>query len=185
MTQINRLCLLRDGSYKIHIVTGLAAALWVLLLAVTGVMINHQESLGLLDAEISDNYLPDSYRADVRTGTTRLNIIVTDLHSGRIFGAHGTWVSDLIALFLFMSITSGAFSYWIKRRLQRCNQQHLQPPAERTLHPVNGKSPVRVSVMPGKVAGNGYSEGQYPTNPPPRNQTTTADESRNSHIGTF
>ncbi len=51
-----------------------AAVLWVLLLAVTGVMINHQESLGLLDAEISDKYLPDSYRADVRTGTTRLNI---------------------------------------------------------------------------------------------------------------
>ena len=107
MTRINRLCFLRDGSYKIHMATGLIAALWVLLLAVTGVMINHQESLGLLDAEISDNYLPDSYRADVRTGTTRLNIIVTDLHSGRIFGAHGTWVSDLIALFLFMSITSG------------------------------------------------------------------------------
>ncbi len=51
-----------------------AAVLWVLLLAVTGVMINHQEPLGLLDAEISDKYLPDSYRSDVRTGTTRLNI---------------------------------------------------------------------------------------------------------------
>ena len=187
MTRINRLCLLRDGSYKIHVVTGLAAALWVLLLAVTGVMINHQESLGLLDTEISDNYLPDSYRADVRTGTTRLNIIVTDLHSGRIFGAQGTWVSDLVALFLFLSITSGAFSYWIKRRLQRGNQQHqhLQPPAERMLRPVNGKSAVRVSVMPGKVAGNGYSEGQHPTNQPPSNQTTTADESRSSHIGTL
>ena len=179
MTRINRLCLLRDGSYKIHVVTGLAAALWVLLLAVTGVMINHQESLGLLDAEISDKYLPDSYRADVRTGTTRLNIIVTDLHSGRIFGAQGTWVSDLIALFLFVSLTSGAFSYWIKRRLQRGNQQyqHLQPPAERAPRPVNGKSTVRVPVMPGKVAGNGHSEGRHP-------QNQHADENRSSHIGT-
>ena len=174
MTRINRLCLLRDGSYKVHMATGLVAALWVLLLAVTGVMINHQKSLGLLDAEISDNYLPDSYRADVRTGTTRLNIIVTDLHSGRIFGAHGTWVSDLIALFLFVSLTSGAFSYWIKRRLQRCNQpqQYSQPPAERTLRPVNGKAPVRVSAMPGKV-----SEDQYPN-------SQQNDESQSSHIGT-
>ncbi len=177
MTRINRLCLLRDGSYKIHMVTGLAAALWVLLLAVTGVMMNHQESLGLLDAEISDKYLPGSYRADVRTGTTRLNIIVTDLHSGRIFGAQGTWVSDLIALFLLVSLTSGAFSYWIKRRLQRGNQQHLQPSAESTLRPVNGKSTARVSVMPGKVAGNGYSEGRHPPN-------QHADENRSSHIGT-
>ena len=168
MTRINRLCFLRDGSYKIHMATGLVAALWVLLLAVTGVMINHQESLGLLDAEISDKYLPDSYRADVRTGTTRLNIIVTDLHSGRIFGAYGTWVSDLIALLLFVSLTSGVFSYWIKRRLQRGNQQHLQPPAERTLRPVNGKSAERVPVMPGKIAGNGCIEGQHPTNQPPK-----------------
>ena len=98
-----------------------------------------------------------------------------------------TWVSDLVALFLFMSITSGAFSYWIKRRLQRGNQQHqhLQPPAENTLHPVNGKSAVRVSVMPGEITGNGRIEGQHPTNQPPRNQTTTADESRSSHIGTL
>ena len=187
MTRINRLCLLRDGSYKIHVVTGLAAALWVLLLAVTGVMINHQESLGLLDTEISDNYLPDSYRADVRTGTTRLNIIVTDLHSGRIFGAYGTWVSDLIALFLFMSITSGAFSYWIKRRSQRCNQQYPNPKqaSAREPHPVNGRSAVRASVMPGEITGNGRIEGPHPTNQPPRNQTTTADESRSSHIGTL
>ncbi len=184
MTRINRLCLLRDGSYKIHMATGLVAALWILLLAVTGVMINHQESLGLLDTEISDNYLPDSYRADVRTGTTRLNIIVTDLHSGRIFGAYGTWVSDLVALFLLVSLTSGAFSYWIKRRLQRGNQQYLQPPAETTLRPVNGKAAVQVSVMPGKIAGNGHSEGQHPTNQPPINPPTTADESRSSHIGT-
>ena len=173
MTRINRLCSLRDGLYKVHVVTGVAAALWVLLLAVTGVMINHQESLGLLDAEISDEYLPGSYRADVRTGTTRLNIIVTDLHSGRFFGAHGTWLSDSIALFLFVSLASGTASYWIKRRLQRINNHPhklpQKPSAGRALHPTNGKSSLR---MPGKV-----SEDKYPNSQP-------NDESRGSHIGT-
>jgi len=87
----------RDRLYRIHVVTGLAAAVWFLLMAVSGVLINHQESLGLLDAEVSDRYLPGYYRADARTGTTRLNILITDLHSGRIFGSQGHWVSDIVA----------------------------------------------------------------------------------------
>src|SRR3970282_1633924 len=91
-------CEWRERLYRVHVVTGLVAALWLLLVAITGVLINHQEALGLLDMEVSDAYLPDYYRADVRTGRTRLNIIVTDLHSGRLFGAHGHWVGDGIAL---------------------------------------------------------------------------------------
>ncbi|MBI4460780.1 MAG: hypothetical protein HY648_12075 [Acidobacteria bacterium] len=55
----------------------------------SGVLINYQEELGLWDIEISDHYLPDYYRADARTGSTRLNIILTDFHSGSIFGVHG------------------------------------------------------------------------------------------------
>ena len=123
MKKVVILCGWRDWLYKIHMVTGLAAAVWLLLIAVTGVLINHQESLGLLDAEISDRYLPGSYRADARTGATRLNVIVTDLHSGRIFGVHGHWISDLIALLPVVSLTSGAFSYRIKRKLQKANHR--------------------------------------------------------------
>ena len=85
MNNVAALCRWRDWLYRIHVVTGLAAAVWFLLMALSGVLINHQESLGLLDIEISDRYLPDYYRADARTGTTRLNILITDLHSSRIF----------------------------------------------------------------------------------------------------
>ena len=137
MKKVVILCGWRDWLYKIHMVTGLAAAVWLLLIAVTGVLINHQESLGLLDAEISDRYLPGSYRADARTGTTRLNVIVTDLHSGRIFGVHGHWISDLIALFLVVSLTSGAFSYRIKRQLQQAN--HRKDSFAVPSPPANGK----------------------------------------------
>ena len=118
-----RFCSWRDWLYRVHVVTGLVAALWLLLIAVTGVLINHQESLGLLDVEISDRYLPSYYRADVRTGTTRLNILVTDLHSGRIFGARGQWVGDLIALLLVASLTSGALSHRAKKRIQQWNSR--------------------------------------------------------------
>ena len=113
----------RDRLYRIHVATGLAAAVWFLLMAVTGVLVNHQESLGLLDAEVSDRYLPDSYRADARTGTTRLNIVITDLHSGRIFGSWGTWMSDIVALFLVVSLLTGFVSHRLKKRLQTTNHR--------------------------------------------------------------
>lgn len=113
----------RDRLYRIHVVTGLAAAIWFLLIALTGVLINHQESLGLLDAEISDRYLPGYYRADLRTGTTRLNILLADLHSGRIFGSQGHWVSDLVALFLIVSLLTGFASHRLKKRLQATNHR--------------------------------------------------------------
>ena len=125
MNNIATLCRWRDWLYRIHVVTGLAAAVWFLLMALSGVLINHQESLGLLDVEISDRYLPDYYRADAGTGTTRLNILITDLHSGRIFGSRGAWVSDVIALFLVISLTSGVASHQLKKRLLATN--HKEP----------------------------------------------------------
>ena len=115
------LCSWRDWLFKVHIATGLIAALWLLLIAVTGILINHQEELGLWDMAISDRYLPSYYRADARTGDTRLNVILTDLHSGRIFGVHGNLLGDLIALLLILSIISGSFCYGTKRRLINSN----------------------------------------------------------------
>ena len=113
----------RDRFYRVHVVTGLAAAVWFLLMALTGVLVNHQESLGLLDAEISDRYLPGYYRSDARTGTTRLNIIITDLHSGRILGSQGHWLSDGVALLLIVSLLSGIVSHQMKKRLQTANHK--------------------------------------------------------------
>ena len=123
MSNLLKLWCWRDRLYRIHVVTGLAAAVWFLLIAVTGILINHQESLGLLDAEISDRYRPGYYRADSRTGATRLNILLADLHSGRIFGSQGHWVSDLVALFLIVSLLTGFASHRLKKRLQTTNHR--------------------------------------------------------------
>ena len=125
MSNLLKIWCWRDRLYRIHLVTGLAAAIWFLLVAVTGVLINHQESLGLLDAEISDRYLPGYYRADARTGTTRLNIVITDLHSGRIFGSRGHWMSDIVAVFLIVSLLTGFASHQLKKRLQTTNHREV------------------------------------------------------------
>ena len=127
MNNVATLCRRRDWLYRAHLVTGLAAAVWFLLMALSGVLMNHQESLGLLDAEISDRYLPDYYRADARTGATRLNILLTDLHSGRILGSRGNLVSDLIALLLVVSLASGVGSHRIKKRMQTANLKEAGP----------------------------------------------------------
>ena len=79
MTRVVALYRWRDRLYRIHVVTGLAAAVWFLLMALTGILINHQESLGLLDAEVSDRYLPGYYRSDARTGTTRFSMRDSEL----------------------------------------------------------------------------------------------------------
>ena len=125
MTRVVALYRWRDQLYRIHVVTGLAAAVWFLLMALTGILINHQESLGLLDAEVSDRYLPGYYRSDARSGTTRLNIIITDLHSGRILGSQGAWMSDLVAALLIVSLLSGFVSNQMKKRLQAANLREV------------------------------------------------------------
>ncbi len=124
--------------YRVHVYTGLIAAIWVLFIATTGVLINHQEYLGLFDIEISDRYLPDGYRPDFRTGTTRLNVIITDLHSGRILGDKGHWVSDGIALLLVISLFSGGLSYLI-------HQRFLSPAAKETFKPERGPEESRLT----------------------------------------
>ena len=146
MSNMATLCRRRDWLYRVHVVTGLAAAVWFLLMALSGVLMNHQESLGLLDAEISDRYLPDYYRADARTGATRLNILLTDLHSGRILGSRGNLVSDLIALLLVVSLASGVGSHRIKKRVQTANLKE----AVRAAAPPEGQAPLdRAATMAG------------------------------------
>lgn len=158
MTQMVRLCCWREWLYRIHVLTGLIAALWLLLVAITGVLINHQESLGLLDMELSDRYLPAYYRSDLRTGSVRLNILITDLHSGRILGAKGHWVGDGIALLLVISLTSGAFSYWARRRLRQWN--HNGTPAVREASPPPGveRLPKDVEVLAGNSSNGRRSQ---------------------------
>jgi uncharacterized iron-regulated membrane protein len=118
MRNLAALYQLRERLYRFHTWSALIAAAWLLLLAVTGVLINHQESLGLTEVEISDSYFPDYYHSDFRTGSIRANVVLTDLHSGRIFGAHGNLVGDLFAALILFSVATGLLSYWLKRRLQ-------------------------------------------------------------------
>ena len=63
---------------KLHIWVGLSAALYFMLIAATGVMINHREGLLLEDRTISRRWLPSSYRPDDGKEGVRADIAVAD-----------------------------------------------------------------------------------------------------------
>src|SRR5262249_6256156 len=101
---------------KLHIVVGLTAALYFMLIAATGVAINHREGLRLEDRYISRTWLPASYRAE-DGAEVRADIVVTDLHSGLIFGKVGAPILDLVALVWFISIVTGITMLMVRRSL--------------------------------------------------------------------
>ena len=90
----------------LHISVGVVFALYFLMLAVTGVMINHSTDWGFGEKYVSRRYLPANYRP-LDGEETRLDIVITDLHSGRILGVTGRWLPDVAAAFWAVSILSG------------------------------------------------------------------------------
>ena len=103
---------------KAHLATGLIGGLWLLSMAVTGVLINHQEELGLIDIAIPNSYLPSHYTDEFRPESNPLHVVLTDLHSGRFLGPWGSLTGDLIAAVLVIAVITGARSYWLRRRLR-------------------------------------------------------------------
>src|SRR3954469_20190846 len=102
---------------KLHIWVGLSAALYFMLIAATGVIINHREGLRLEERTISRRWLPSSYRLGDGKEGVRADIAVADLHSGLIFGKVGKPVMDFVAAVWFISIISGVFMLVLRRSM--------------------------------------------------------------------
>lgn len=91
---------------RLHLYLGLSAALYFMLIAATGVALNHRQGFGLEDRYISRNWLPASYR--LQDGdAVRADIVIGDLHSGLIFGRVGGPIMDVVATVWFLSLVSG------------------------------------------------------------------------------
>jgi len=116
---------------KLHIWVGLSAALYFMLIATTGVMINHREGLRLEERNVSRKWLPAGYRAQDGS-EVRADIVVTDLHSGLIFGKIGAPVLDFVALVWFISIVTGLTMLAVRRSLHysQSKKVYLPSPAE-------------------------------------------------------
>jgi|SRR5512147_1423335 hypothetical protein len=106
---------------RLHAWIGVVASLNLLLLITTGLLIQHRELFGLQERYIGRRLLPASYRP-MDGQEVRSDIVVTDLHSGRLLGQGGAVVLDGITVAWLGLLLSGwvlfAFRY---RKGQRNN----------------------------------------------------------------
>lgn len=139
-----------------HLVTGLAVGLWLVFMAMSGVLLNHQTDWGLDEIEISNNYLPAGYTDEFHPESTRMNVVFSDLHSGAFFGTAGRYISDLVALLVLISVFSGFQAYRLRKKavalcLEACDIGCLE--AERTKQgTIAAPQPAQLPVVPPELA---------------------------------
>ena len=100
---------------RIHEWTGLIAAVWLVLTALSGIALNHAEAWGLLDTPVANGWLPPHYTDEFHPETTMLNVVAADIHTGRFFGEYGTWLADIAGGALLVSVFSGCCAYMLLR----------------------------------------------------------------------
>lgn len=115
---------------KVHLWVGLFSALYFMLIAATGVAMNHREGLHLDEHYIGRQWLPSSYRPNDGI-EVRSDIVVTDLHSGLIFGKVGAPVLDLVALVWFTSIISGISMFVLGKSIHGRAADSIPPEPEK------------------------------------------------------
>lgn len=114
-----------------------------MLIAITGVALNHREGLRLEARYVSRHYLPSTYRAN-DGAEVRADIVAGDLHSGLIFGPVGARMLDVVSLFWFASLLSGLTIYFCSRGRSSATlpppltkeEQPPQPPREAEIYSI-------------------------------------------------
>jgi len=132
---------------KLHIWVGLSSALYFMLIAATGVMINHREGLRLEERNVSRSWLPGSYRPQ-DGNAVRADIVVTDLHSGLIFGKVGAPVLDFVAAVWFISIISGVSMLALRRSMHYSQSKKVYLPSPAAKSGTGPDEPVNPKKAP-------------------------------------
>ena len=101
---------------RLHALIGVISAFNLLLLITTGLLLQHVNVLRLDERIVSRAMLPGNYRPQDGPEGVRADIVITDLHSGRILGPAGTVVLDLITLGWLVLLLSGLVMYTARNR---------------------------------------------------------------------
>ena len=107
------------GWYRWHRRIGIIAAFFVIILSVTGIILNHNASLNLHKQFITAPWLLSWYGyepdADYAQEILTVDKIILDLHTGRFFGAFGSLVMDGAAIALLLLSVTGIYM-WYRRQ---------------------------------------------------------------------
>jgi uncharacterized iron-regulated membrane protein len=95
---------------RLHTWIGILGGMNLLLIVSTGLLIQHRDIFGLESRYVSRRFLPSGYRP-TDGGEVRSDIVVTDLHSGRILGATGAGILDAVTVGWFVLFMTGVRMY--------------------------------------------------------------------------
>ena len=110
----------RTLMFRLHWRVGIVAALFLLCLAVTGILLNHSRALGLHHVFLDNPIILSAYNMNVaeelRGRGISLEKFILDLHTGNLFGLSGKIISDIAALALIFLTLSGLYNLWTRKR---------------------------------------------------------------------
>src|SRR4030088_86364 len=86
---------------RVHAILGLLSAFNLFVLISTGFLLQHSTLLRLDEKMLTRKILPTGYRPQDGGSGVRADIVVADLHSGRLFGVAGALALDIITLAWF------------------------------------------------------------------------------------
>jgi hypothetical protein len=112
----------RPWTRRLHAILGLISAFNLALLISSGFLLQHRELLRLDERNVSRRILPSSYRPEDPGLRVRADIVVTDLHSGRLFGTAGTMLLDAVTLVWLVMLATGLAMYISGARSNRSSR---------------------------------------------------------------
>src|SRR6266481_9868898 len=101
---------------RLHAILGLISAFNLLVLISTGFLLQHSTLLRLDERMLTRKILPNAYRPQDGGRGVRADIVVADLHSGRLFGVAGALALDLITLAWLVMLATGLVMYLSNQR---------------------------------------------------------------------
>ena len=113
-------------THKIHRLIGIIGVLFILMLTVTGVLLNHSEDLELYEHYPTNDLVlwlygsggqasVDSYE-DWGGEPPSWEKVLTAFHGGKFFGLEGNIFLDLLAFIIFTITITGPYLWYLKRR---------------------------------------------------------------------
>ena len=114
---------------KLHYKVGLFLSFFLLIMALSGFLLNHSSFFKLREVYISNKTILKLYNIPYEEGENfaqyskiiTLEKVILDIHSGVIFGKLGRLLSDIIAISTIILIISGLIRYAQRRKNNSSN----------------------------------------------------------------
>ena len=134
----------------LHLWTGLLTALYLMLLLVTGVAVNHSRALRLDKHYLSRMWLPSGYR--VEEHAVRADVAAGDFHSGLTQARIGAPLLDAAAVLFLLSLGSAVAIFVLGGSVYTERNRVAEPLQPENTRGNEALSPFIIGSKPGRTA---------------------------------